>query len=93
MVPQVAIMAIINIIINLIIIITRPKPDYGRQGLVGSWGQDTDEVSTFWGIVNVSLRACGAQLGFKPTWAINDDKNPPRIMKTKPGAIKTNLEQ
>ena len=30
-----------------IIIITRPKPAYGRQGLAGSWGQDTDEVSTF----------------------------------------------
>ena len=31
----------------LIIIITRPKPAYGRQGQAGSWGQDTDEVSTF----------------------------------------------
>ena len=29
------------------IIITRPKPAYGRHGLAGSWGQDTDEVSTF----------------------------------------------
>ena len=35
------------IIITIIIIITRPKPAYGRQGLAGSWGQDTDEVSTF----------------------------------------------
>merc|ERR1711936_759899 len=35
------------IIIIIIIIITRPKPAYGRQGLAGSWGQDTDEVSTF----------------------------------------------
>ena len=26
---------------------TRPKPAYGRQGLAGSWGKDTDEVSTF----------------------------------------------
>ena len=34
-------------IITIIIIITRPKPAYGRQGLAGSWGQDTDEVSTF----------------------------------------------
>ena len=32
----------INNIIN-----TRPKPAYGRHGLAGSWGQDTDEVSTF----------------------------------------------
>ena len=31
----------------IIIIITRPKPAYGRQGLAGSLGQDTDEVSTF----------------------------------------------
>ena len=31
----------------IIINITRPKPAYGRQGLAGSWGQDTDEVNTF----------------------------------------------
>ena len=36
------------IVIIIVIIITRPKPAYGRQGLAGSWGQDTDEVSTFW---------------------------------------------
>ena len=35
------------IIIIIIIIITRPKAAYGRPGLAGSWGQDTDEVSTF----------------------------------------------
>ena len=35
------------IILVVIIIITRPKPAYGRQGLTGSWAQDTDEVSTF----------------------------------------------
>ena len=33
--------------IIITIITTRPKPAYGRQGLAGSWGQDTDEVSTF----------------------------------------------
>ena len=35
--------------LNVIFIInnTRPKPAYGRQGLAGSWGQDTDKVSTF----------------------------------------------
>ena len=40
---------IVNVVIinTVIIIITRPKPASGRQGLVGSWGQDTDEVSTF----------------------------------------------
>ena len=37
----------INVLKINIIIITRPKPAYGRQGLAGSWGQDTDEVSTF----------------------------------------------
>ena len=31
----------------IFIIITRPNPAYGRQGLAGMWGQDTDEVSTF----------------------------------------------
>ena len=50
------IMATINITIIIIIailtimfiiMVTRPKPAYGRQGLAGSWGQDTDEVSTF----------------------------------------------
>ena len=31
-----------NIVVNnIIIIITRPKPPSGRQGLVGSWGKDT----------------------------------------------------
>ena len=41
---------------DIIIIITRPKPAYGRPGLAGSWGQDTDGVST-----------CGAQVRLKPT--------------------------
>ena len=68
---------IITILLLLPIIITRPKPAYGRQGLAGSWGQDTDEVSTFFGVLNVSLRACGAQLGFNQPGTINDDKNPP----------------
>ena len=34
-------------IMIIIINVTRPKPAYGRHGLAGSWGQDTDEVSTF----------------------------------------------
>ena len=53
-----------KVIFIIIIIITRPKPAYGRQGLVGSWGQDTDKVSNFW----VFLTAHFAQLGIKPTW-------------------------
>ena len=52
----------------IIIVITRPKPAYGRQGLAGLWRQDTDEMSTFLGVLNVALRACGAQCVFKPTW-------------------------
>ena len=44
---DIALRIIINIL-DVIIIVTRPKPAYGRQGLAGSWGQDTDEVSTFW---------------------------------------------
>ena len=43
------------IALNLIIIYTRPKPAYGRQGL----------ASTF---LVFSLRACGAQLQNNPTW-------------------------
>ena len=38
---------IIMIVSIMIIMITRPKPAYGRQGLAGLWGQDTYEVSTF----------------------------------------------
>ena len=37
----------ISISATLIIMTTRPKPAYSRQGLAVSWGQDTDEVSTF----------------------------------------------
>ena len=50
------------------IIVTRPKPAYGRQGLAGSWGQDTDQAGTFWGVFNVSLHTSGAQLRYKLTW-------------------------
>ena len=50
--------------IIIIIITTRPKPAYGRQGLAGSWGQNTDKVSNFW----VFLTSHFAQLRIKPTW-------------------------
>ena len=42
------IILIIIFLLVVIIIITRPKPAYGRQGLAGSLGQDTVEVSTLW---------------------------------------------
>ena len=54
-----------------IIIITRPKPAYGRQGLAGWWGHDTYQAGTFWDVLNVSLRASGAQLGYKLIWKTN----------------------
>ena len=40
-------MFIVMFMFTIIIIITRPKPNYSRQGLAVSWGQNTDEVSTF----------------------------------------------
>ena len=52
---------IITILFVIIIIITRPKPAYGRQGLAVLWGQDTDQAGTFWGVVNFSLRAFGLE--------------------------------
>ena len=69
------------IVITIIIIITRPKPAYGRQGLAGFWGQDTDQAGSFWGVLNVSLRAYGAQLGFKPTRKMKNHKKQPGITK------------
>ena len=82
----------------IIIIATRPKPAFGRQGLAGSWGQDTDKVSNFW----VFLTSHFAQLGIKPTWdhswrykstwhhedqTWSHNKN----MKNQPGTMKPNL--
>ena len=40
-------LSILVITVIIIIIVTRPMPAYGRQGLAVSWGQNTDEVSTF----------------------------------------------
>ena len=70
-----------TIIIIILIIITRPKPAYGRQGLAGFWGQDTDQAGSCWGVLNVSLRAYGAQLGFKPTRKMKNHKKQPGITK------------
>ena len=86
----------------IIIIITRPKPAYGRHGLVGSLGQDTDRAGTFWGVLNVSLRASGTQLGFEPTWTVKSTWNHedqtwnhkkiheklPGTMRNQPGILK-----
>ena len=75
----------------IIIIITRPKPAYGRRGLVGWLGQDTDQAGTFWGLLNVSLRASGAQLGLrpkkKPTWRLENQPAIVKHHKNPPGTI------
>ena len=71
----------------IIIIITRPKPAYGRQGLVGSWGQDTDEVSTFLVFLTSHFAPALLSSDLNQPGTINDDRNPPGILKTRPGAI------
>ena len=50
-----------DIINNIIIIITRPWPAFGRQGLVGSSGGYTYHGYTS----HASPRACGARLGLQ----------------------------
>ena len=39
-------------------------PPFGRRTFTGSLGQDTVRGGKFWGVLNVSLRAFGTQLGF-----------------------------
>ena len=65
---------------------TRPKPAYGRQGLAGSWGQDTDKVSTFWVFLTSHFAPAALSSELNQPGTIHDDTNPPGIMKTRPGA-------
>ena len=81
-------MLITAILIFIIIIITRQKPAYGRQGQAGSWGQDTDEVSAFLVFLTSHFVPAALSSDINQPGTINDDKNPPGIMKTRPGAIK-----
>ena len=67
---------------NTIIIITRPKPAYGRQGLAGSWGQDTDEMSTFLVFLTSHFASAALRSDLNQPGTIDDDKNPLGIMKT-----------
>ena len=69
-------------VIAIIIIITRPKPASGRQGLVGSWGQDTDEVSTFLVFLTSHFAPVALSSDLNQPWTIDDNKNPLEIMKT-----------
>ena len=66
----------------IIIINTRPKPAYGRQGLAGSWGQDTDEVSTFLVFLTSHFAPAALSSDLNQPGTIDDDKNPLGIMKT-----------
>ena len=80
---------------HVIIITTRPKPAYGRQGLVGSWGPDTDEVSTFLVFLTSHFAPAALSSDLNQSGTIINNKNPPGLMKTRPGAInnmKTHLE-
>ena len=78
----------INVLKINIIIITRPKPAYGRQGLAGPWGQDTDEASSFWVFLTSHFAPAALSSELNQPGTIHDDTNPPGIMKTRPGAIK-----
>ena len=64
-----------------IIIITRPKPAYGRQGLAGLWGQDTDELSTFLVFLTSHFAPAALSSDLNQPETINDDKNTPGIIK------------
>ena len=71
-----------------IYIITRPKPAYSRQGLADSWGQDTYEVSTFLVFLTSHFAPAALSSDLNQPGTIDDDKNPLRIMKNRPGSIK-----
>ena len=70
---------VIIIIIFIIIIITRPKPAYSRQGLAGSWGQDTDEVRTFLVFFTSHFAPAALSSDLNQPGTINDNKNTPDL--------------
>ena len=65
------------VIIMVIIMVTRPKPAYGRQGLAGSWDQVTDQAGTFLGILNHENQP----------GTLKNYKNRPGTMKNQPGTL------
>ena len=71
------IIIIVQHLIIIIIIITRPKPAYGRQGLAGSWGQDTDQAGTFWDVLNHENQP----------GTLKNYKNRPGTMKNQAGTL------
>ena len=76
----------------ILIINTRPKPAYRRQGLAGSWRQETDQAGTFWSALNVLLPASGAKPGYKPIWnytkTMKNHKNTAGTMRNQSGTMK-----
>merc|ERR1719195_136820 len=89
----------VSALLPTIIIITRPKPAYGRQGLAGSWGQDTDEMSTFLVFLTshfapAALSSDLTNLGPLMTMKIHletlkNHGNQPKTMKNHKTALKT----
>ena len=69
------------IIVIIIIIIARQKLAYGRQGLAGSWGQDTDKVRTFLVFLTSHFAPAALSSDLNQPETINDDKNTPGIIK------------
>ena len=63
------------------IIITKPKPPYGRQGLARSWGQNTDEVSTFLVFLASHYEPPELSSDWNQPGTINDNENPPRNLE------------
>ena len=72
----------VTIIIIIVIIIIN-----GRQGLAGSWGQDTDKVSIVLVFLTSHFAPAALSSDLNQPGTINDNKNPPGKMKTRPGAI------
>ena len=52
-------------------VIIIPSLSSSRQGLAGSWGQDTDQAGTFWGVLKCQLAPL----------ALSSDIDQPKTMK------------
>ena len=58
-------------------VIIIPSLSSSRQGLAGSWGQDTDQAGTFLGVLNHENQP----------ETLKNYKNRPGTMKNQPGAL------
>ena len=77
-----------HLVATIIIITARPKPAYGRQGLAGLWGQDTDKMSTFLVFLTSHFMPAALSSDLNQPETIYHNKKTTGIMKTRPGAIK-----